>query len=168
MPPIVRCLCPPQSRMLGAPEGPGGTQDGTLTTKSEAGESRDPTLRSLILVGVLTSPSSVSDCRPPDSPSSSLLSPSGPVSWFSLTEAGRENSAEGLEMARWPHECHPESQPCPATAERLPHTPKTAPGGMKQPGPGLVLMGAGFKSQNEAVGYVTLSKSHSRSGPQFL
>lgn len=57
-------------------------------------ESQPRTFSSLILVGVLTSPSSASDRRPPDSPSSSRLSPSGPASWFSLTEAGRENSAE--------------------------------------------------------------------------
>lgn len=57
-------------------------------------ESQPRTFSSLILVGVLISPSSASDRRPPDSPSSSRLSPSGPASWFSLTEAGRENSAE--------------------------------------------------------------------------
>lgn len=53
------------------------------------------TFSSLIFVGVVTSSSSASESvLPPYLLSSSLFSDSAPPSWFSLTEAGRENSAQ--------------------------------------------------------------------------
>lgn len=52
------------------------------------------TFSSFIFVGVVTSSSSASECVLPSYLlSSSLFSDSSPPSWFSLTEAGRENSA---------------------------------------------------------------------------
>lgn len=64
------------------------------------------TFSSLIFVGVVTSSSSMSDrLLLPNSPSSSCFSPS--ASWFSLTEAGRENSAHGGDPGS-PQPCHPQ------------------------------------------------------------
>lgn len=69
------------------------------------------TFSSFIFVGVVTSSSSVSDrLLLPNSPSSSRFSPSAPASWFSLTEAGRENSAHGGEPGS-PQPCHPSPSP---------------------------------------------------------
>lgn len=106
------------------------------------------TFSSLIFVGVVTSSSSVSErLLLPNSPSSSCFSPSGPASWFSLTEAGRENSAEErqpghpspstLPLSHPPAPASSDSQVTPAPAPLLlPQRPcptAPAPGGLRGP-----------------------------------